>query len=243
MLVIMKVDKSLLVPPAIEQKLILSKARLHEEISNYLKHNPMQSLNGISHILKVHHKSVYAWFDGNFQTPLKRNNIEKLAELLEVNPLYLTGDSNFRIAINDEIDLKHLVGEDGLIGLRQLQESIEYSKEYEEYITYIDLKYTDIISAVIGNTEFWRTLIHEAHRIIQLKTMESYQNEFERVLNKDDDNILDNPTKLEDIEIVHQINAKALNKVFDAYIEDKIKHHKIVEKDFEEKGSNNISIQ
>ena len=62
-------------------------------------------------------------------------------------------------------------------------------------------------------------------------------------INKDDDNILDNPTKLEDIEIVHQINAKALNKVFDAYIEDKIKHHKIVEKDFEEKGSNNISIQ
>lgn len=228
----------LLVQSLAEKKLELSKKRIHEEIDIYIEKNPRMSLTGIARIINVDKNTLSSWYKGKNKTQLKKDNIEKLANLLKVNPLYLLGESNYRTMEDvSSISLKDLIGESALQGLQELQKNIEYSKEYKEYLTHFDLKYTDIISAVISNVDFWRTLLHEAHRIMQLKTMRGFQNEFERVLNRDDDDFLSTPTRIEDIEIVHQINAKALNKVFDAYIDNKLKQQKLEIKDFEEKVS------
>lgn len=229
----MKSDKNLLVPPTEEQRIGLCKIRLKKEISDYLSKNPQQSLNGISIIIGVHHSRLYDWYDGKFKEFPNRNNIDKLAHLLKINPLYLLGESNFRIVGNDDVDLKTLVGESALLGLRELKNTLDYYKEIEDYIIFDDLAYTDIVGAIIGNANFWKTLIHEANRLIQLETHEHKQNEFERIMNKED--MIDNPTRIEYKEIIHQVNAKALNKVFDDYINEKKKKLGIKEEQFEER--------
>lgn len=229
----MKSDKDLLVPRTREERIDFCKNRLKEEISNYLSKNKNQSLNGISILIGVHHSRLCDWYDGKFKEFPKRENIDKLAQLLKINPLYLLGDSNYRTVGNDDIDLKNLIGEYALLGLRKLQDTLDYYKEIEDYIIFDDLAYTDIIGSVIGNANFWKTLIHEANRLIQLETHEHKQNEFERIMNKED--MIDNPTRIEYREIIYQVNAKALNKVFDDYIDEKKKKLGIKEEQFEER--------
>ena len=228
----MKNDTSLLVQPSNEQKLELSKIRIHNEIDKYLEKNPTQSLNGISVIIKVNKETIYNWYYGRFKTSLKKENVEKLANLLKVNILYLLGESNYRVVGNDEIDLKELVGEKGLIGLKKFQNTIDEFKEIQDYIIFDDLAYTDIIGAVIGDLRFWRTLIHEAKRLISLETNEYVQNDFEYNINKD--NSIDNPTRIDYLDIIHHVNAKAINKVFDEYIKEKKEELGIEEKEFED---------
>ena len=52
--------------------------------------------------------------------------------------------------------------------------------------------------------------------------------------------MVDNPIKVDYIEIVHNINAHAINNIFDSYIEKKKNELKIKEKDFEEKVPSSI---
>ena len=223
---------SLLVQQTVKQKLELSKIRIKKEIDQYLITHPQQSLNGIAGLIKVNKSTIYSWYDGRYKTPLKRENIEKLANLLKINPLYLLGESNYKISNNEDIDLKNLIGENALLGLRKLQDEIdEYEKELKEYTTFDDFDYTGIISYVISDITFWRTLMHEANRLVKLKTNEYSQNNFERIINKSSDGMVDNPTKINYEDIIHQVNAKALNNIFDEYI----KTFNIKGIDFEEK--------
>ena len=128
--------------------------------------------------------------------------------------------------------MKNLIGENALLGLRKLQDEIdEYEKELKEYTTFDDFDYTGIISYVISDITFWRTLMHEANRLVKLKTNEYSQNNFERIINKSSDGMVDNPTKINYEDIIHQVNAKALNNIFDEYI----KTFNIKGIDFEEK--------
>lgn len=231
----MKNDKSLLVPPTNEQRIGLSKLRLKEEISKYLEKNPRQSANGIAQMIKVNHATIYSWLDGTFNTSPKRENIDKLARLLNVNPLYLLGESNLREIDSENIDLRKLIGENALLGLRKLQDNIDELEEIKDYTTFDDFKYADIIGTVIGDVTFWRTLMHEARRLIQLQISEYTQNEFERLINKSSDGMVDNPTRIEYIELVHNVNSHAINDIFDFYIEKKKDELKIKEIKFQER--------
>lgn len=229
----MENEDSLPVYSSMEQKLELSKIRIHNEIDNYQKKNPGISLNGISRLIGLNNKTLYSWYDGSFKTPLKKENVEKLANLLKLNVLYLMGESDYRTRGNDEIDLKELIGERALVGLRKLQNTINEYKEMEEYIQFDDLAFTDIVGTVIGDLRFWRTLIHEAKRLIYLQTNEQTQNTFEYNINKDDN--IDNPTRIDYIDIIHQVNSKALNRIFDDYIKEKKNELGLKEKTFEER--------
>lgn len=223
---------SLLVQQTIERKLELSKIRIKTELNQYLSTHPQQSLNGIAHLININKTTIYSWYDGKYKTPLKKENIEKLANLLKINPLYLLGESDYKISNNENIDLKNLIGENALLGLQNLQKEIdEYEKELKEYTTFDDFDYVGIIGYVIGNVTFWRTLLHEVNRIVKLKTNEYFQNDFERIINKSSDGMVDNPTMIDYEDIIHQVNAKVLNNIFDDYI----KTLNIKDKDFEEK--------
>lgn len=236
----MKNDKSLLVPPTNEQRIGLAKLRLEEEISKYLEKNPRQSPNGIAQIIGVNHATIYSWLDGTFKTSPKRENIDKLARLLKVNPLYLLGESNLREVDSENMDLRKLIGENALLGLRKLQDNIDELEEIKDYTTFDDFKYSDIIGMVIGDVTFWRTLMHEAKRLIKLQTSEYTQNEFERILNKSSDGMIDNPTRIEYMEVVHNVNSNAINNIFDSYIEKKKNELKIKEIEFEERVPSSI---
>lgn len=230
---------SLLVEQKLKKQLELSKIRIKTEIDEYLKANPQQSRNGIAQLINVRKDTIYSWYYGKFKTSLKKENISKLAKLLKINPLYLLGESNCRIEGNDNIDLKSLIGENALLGLRKLQDNIdEYNDVLSNYFIFDDINYIGIVGEVIGDVTFWRTLIHEAQRLMQLQTIENTQNEYELLLNKNNmDTSIDNPTKIDYLDIVHQVNAKAINTVFDRYIE---KHRKDEEKFFEERVSSPI---
>lgn len=224
----------LLVEQKLKQKLELSKLRIRTEIDKYLTSNPQHSLNSIAKQIKVNKSTIYSWYDGTFKTPLKKQNVSKLAELLKVNSLYLLAESDYRNVNNEDIDLKELLGEKGLLGLRKLQDSInEYNDVLSNYFIFDDFKHIDIVTEVIGDINFWRTLIHEAQRLIQLETLEDTQNEYELLLNKNNmDSSIDNPTRIDYIDIVHQVNAKAINTIFDKYITE---HRKDEEKFFKER--------
>lgn len=229
---------SLVVQGKIKEKLVLSKARLREELDLYRKKHNNISLNSIAIIANINNKTIYSWYDGTFKTPVKIETVSKLAELLKINPLYLLGESDRRIANNEDIDLKALVGDYGLLGLRELQNSIDdYKGELSDYFCFNDFEYADIIEHIIGDVTFWRTLMYEAGKIIRLQTNEATQNEFERYINKDSssDNIIDNPTRIDYTDLIHQVNAKALNSIFDEYIELKKQELNLTEKIFEER--------
>ena len=213
------------------------KKRIVEEIGNYLNKKTLTDQEMAEKIGGIGRSTFTSWKNGDLIP--KIDNIYKLAKVLGVNPAYLMGLSDDKYNEDENKVLKDLISKNGLIRLKNLQESFDlYNQELNEYFIFKDIDYADIIGFVISDERFWRTLMHEAKRITELQQSEPYQNKYELIINKDDS--IDNPTRLDYIDLVHQVNAKAINTVFDKYIEIKHKEIGITEQEFEERVPSSI---
>lgn len=206
-----------------------SKERISTLISKYIDDNKLKGDEEFAGLVGVSRSTITSWRNKT-QRPKDSYTYKKLANTLNTTPAYLRGESDNKISGNEDIGYILAIKDNAINGLKDLKNICENPVDSFE-VKHIDTEYADIVSYMISNVDLWLTLINEASRLVALYTNETTQMDFNLCLNENDS--VSAPTLIDYEDISKIAISKCITKIFNEYIEKKLKEQNLTKIDYE----------
>lgn len=205
---------------AIELKIDIINKHIGERILELLKEKNMTQQQLANELKSKSGKplskgTVSSWINGRFMP--SDYYMQQLSKFFNVSISFLRKDTDIRNPDNEAICEKMSITENAFKGLENLKQFLANPiDEFGEM--HIDTKYSEIISLIISNVDFWTTVINEVSTIISYYTNSSYHSSCNMFLTSDGKT----PTNITMVDVSKLNISQSIINIIDNYVETKI---------------------